>query len=109
MLTTRLELIRKRKRCSMRRNGGGPDRHLPIRHGCGGDMTQEQVVAGEPVDLNQASAEELIMLIGISESDAEGIIDFRDANGGFDRVEDLMEVECICESSYQRIRLKVVV
>jgi competence protein ComEA len=72
-------------------------------------MTQEQVAAGEPIDLNQASAEELIMLIGISESVAEGIIDFRDANGGFDRVEDLMEVECVSDSSYQRIRLQVMV
>jgi competence protein ComEA len=72
-------------------------------------MAREQVVAGEPVDLNRASVEELILLIGISESIAEGIIDFRDANGGFDRVEDLMEVECISETSYQRIRLKVTV
>lgn len=72
-------------------------------------MAQQQVMAGEAVDLNQASAEELILLIGISESIAEGIIDFRDANGGFDRVEDLMEVECISESCYQRIRPKVIV
>ena len=72
-------------------------------------MVQGQVMAGEPVDLNRASVEELILLIGISESVAEGIIDFRDANGGFDRVEDLREVECISESSYQRIRLKVTV
>jgi competence protein ComEA len=72
-------------------------------------MAQQQVMAGEAVDLNQASAEELILLIGISESIAEGIIDFRDANGGFDRVEDLMEVECISESWYQRIRPKVIV
>ncbi len=72
-------------------------------------MAREQVVTGEPVDLNRASVDELILLIGISESIAEGIIDFRDANGGFDRVEDLMEVECISESSYQRIRLKVTV
>jgi competence ComEA-like helix-hairpin-helix protein len=75
----------------------------------GGDMAQRQLVAGEPVDLNQASAEELILLIGISESIAEGIIDFRDANGGFDRIEDLMEVECISEAWYQRIRFKVIV
>jgi competence protein ComEA len=72
-------------------------------------MAREQVMSGEPVDLNRASAEELILLIGINESIAEGIIDFRDANGGFDTVEDLMEVECISESSYQRIRLKVTV
>jgi competence protein ComEA len=72
-------------------------------------MAPQQVTAGEAVDLNRASVEELISLIGISESIAQGIIDFRDANGGFDRVEDLREVECISESSYQRIRLMVIV
>lgn len=72
-------------------------------------MAQRSVMAGEPVDLNRASVDELILQIGISESIAESIIDFRDANGGFDRVEDLMEVECISESSYQRIRRKVTV
>jgi competence protein ComEA len=72
-------------------------------------MSQQQVMAGERVDLNRASVEELIALVGISEGVAECIIDFRDANGGFDRVEDLMEVESISESSYRRIRLKVTV
>ena len=72
-------------------------------------MAQRSVMAGEPVDLNRASVDELILQIGISESIAESIIDFRDANGGFDSVEDLMEVECITESSYQRIRRKVTV
>jgi competence protein ComEA len=72
-------------------------------------MAQQQVMAGERIDLNRASVEDLILLVGISESTAESIIDFRDANGGFDRVEDLMEVECISASSYQRIRLKVTI
>lgn len=72
-------------------------------------MAQEQIRAGEPVDLNRASVEELVSLIGISESVAESIVDFRDANGGFDSVDDLMEVECISERAYQRIRLKVTV
>jgi competence ComEA-like helix-hairpin-helix protein len=72
-------------------------------------VAREKVLAVEPLDLNRASLEELILTIGISESTAEGIIDFRDANGGFDSVEDLMEVECVSESSYRRIRLKVTV
>jgi competence ComEA-like helix-hairpin-helix protein len=109
LLARTLELTRKRNRCSV---GGAAAVSRP---GSRQDvvaeaiMAQEEIRAGEPVDLNRASAEELILLIGISESIAEGIIDFRDANGGFDSVEDLMEVECISESSYQRIRLKVTV
>ena len=62
-------------------------------------MAQAQMVAGEPLDLNTASVEQLAALIGVNEMIAEGIIDFRDANGGFDSVEDLMEVECISEAS----------
>ncbi len=72
-------------------------------------MAQEQMLAGEPLDLNRASAEELIGLIGVSETVAESIIDFRDANGGFASVEELMEIECLNELSFQRIRLMVTV
>jgi competence protein ComEA len=72
-------------------------------------MAREQVMAIERLDLNRASLEELILLIGVSESMAEGIIDFRDANGGFDTVEDLMEVEALNDGWYERIRLMVTV
>ena len=72
-------------------------------------MARGQIAAGQPVDLNSASLAELVLLIGISETIAESIIDFRDANGGFDRVEDLLEVAFISESSYERIRPKVTV
>jgi competence protein ComEA len=72
-------------------------------------MAYEQMVAGEPLDLNRASVEELIGLIGISEIVAESIIDFRDANGGFDSIEDLMEVEGLNAGWYERIRLMVTV
>lgn len=72
-------------------------------------MARGQITAGQPVDLNSASLAELVLLIGISETIAESIIDFRDANGGFDRVEDLLEVAFISESSYERIRPRVTV
>jgi competence protein ComEA len=70
-------------------------------------MAQGQMVAGEPLNLNTVSAEELTGLIGISEMVAESIIDFRDANGGFHSVEDLLEVEGFNEGWYERIRLMV--
>jgi competence protein ComEA len=70
-------------------------------------MAQAQMVAGEPLDLNRASVEELVALIGLNEMIAESIIDFRDANGGFHSVEDLLEVEGFNEGWYERIRLMV--
>jgi competence ComEA-like helix-hairpin-helix protein len=72
-------------------------------------MARGQIAVDQPVDLNSASLAELVLLIGISETIAESIIDFRDANGGFDRVEDLLEVAFISESSYERIRPRVTV
>ena len=69
-------------------------------------MAQARMVVGELVDLNTARAD---ALIGVSEMVAESIIDFRDASGGFASVEDLTEIECLSEVSYQRIRLMVTV
>ena len=66
-------------------------------------------MAREPLDLNTATVEDLIAVIGISARIAESIIDFRDANGGFHSVEDLLEVEGINNGWYHRIRLLVTV
>jgi competence protein ComEA len=58
----------------------------------------------EPVDLNRASAQELIGLPGIGEVMAKRIIDFREQNGPFERVEDLMKVKGIGEKSFAKLR-----
>ena len=52
-------------------------------------------MAGEPVNLNQANAEKLTDLDGIGEVLAERIVEFRQANGGFDSVDQLSQVEGI--------------
>jgi len=52
-------------------------------------------VAAEPVNLNQANAEKLTSLDGIGEVLAERIVEFRQANGGFDSVGQLSKVEGI--------------
>jgi competence protein ComEA len=70
-------------------------------------MAQAQMMAGERLDLNTASVEELTALVGVSEMIAESIIDFRDANGGFHSIEDLLEVEGFHHGWYERIRLLV--
>ena len=57
-----------------------------------------------PVDLNQASAEELTTIPGVGAALAQRIIEFREKEGPFRRVEDLMKVKGIGEKSFQKMR-----
>lgn len=56
-----------------------------------------------PVDINKASAADLTKVPGIGPSLAKRIIDFREKNGAFGRVEDLVKVQGIGEKSLQRL------
>ena len=57
-----------------------------------------------PVDLNAATAEQLETLPGIGERMAERIIEYREMNGGFKKVEELMNVRGIGEQSFLKLR-----
>lgn len=56
------------------------------------------------VNLNTASAEQLMTLPGIGQSKAESILNWREENGGFTRIEDLMQIEGIKEGVFSRIK-----
>lgn len=60
--------------------------------------------AEKKVNINTASREELMTLNGIGETRADSIIAYREANGGFDKVEDLMKVEGIKEGVFNKIK-----
>ncbi len=56
------------------------------------------------VDVNTASEDELVAVPGIGKSIARRIVEFRDKNGPYQRVEDLMKVQGIGEKNFQKLR-----
>ena len=56
------------------------------------------------VNVNTATMQELQLLPGIGESRAEAMIEARKQRGGFESVEDLLEVSGIGERSLERLR-----
>ena len=56
------------------------------------------------VSLNHATKEELMTLPGIGEKTAEAILDHRNRNGFFQRIEDLMQVKGIGQKKWEKIK-----
>ena len=61
------------------------------------------------IDLNRATASELLSLPGIGENKANQIISFRDMNGSFSSKEDLMKVPGIKEGTYSKLEAYITV
>ncbi len=60
------------------------------------------------VNINQATAEQLRLLPGIGPARAQAIVDYRRTSGGFERIEDLLDVSGIGERALERLRPYVV-
>ena len=63
----------------------------------------------KPVDINTAGASELESVPGIGKSLAQRILTFREKNGAFSSVDDLLKVQGIGEKSLQHLRPYLVV
>lgn len=61
------------------------------------------------VDLNSASASELMALPGIGQTRAEAILAYRERNGRFQTIEDIMKVDGIKEASFQKLQAFITV
>ena len=57
-----------------------------------------------PVELNQASAEELQEIPGIGPAMAERIVEWRREHGPFEKVEDLLNIRGIGEKTLEKLR-----
>lgn len=61
------------------------------------------------INVNTATAEELMMLNGIGEVKAQAIIDYREEHGRFSNVDELINVKGIGEKTLEKIRSSVTV
>jgi len=63
-----------------------------------------EAVAGKKVNINQASAKELVNLPRIGAKAADKIVEYRQVHGSFSKVEDLMEVKGIGEKLFTQLK-----
>lgn len=61
----------------------------------------------QKVNLNTADADRLTTLSGIGEARAKAIIAYREQNGGFQCIEDIMKIEGIKEKLFEKIKEQI--
>lgn len=71
--------------------------------------TSAAASASAPVNLNTATAAQLETLPGIGKATAERILEYRQKNGSFKKVEDLMNVRGVGEKSFLKLKPLVTV
>ena len=68
-----------------------------------------ELLPGQRLDLNRATAEELRLLPGIGEKLSQAIVEYREQNGPFDNVDALTRVPGIGEKKLEAVRALVYV
>jgi competence protein ComEA len=66
--------------------------------------SKARATASAPVNLNSATASQLQTLPGIGASTAQRILDYRQKNGGYKKIEELMNVKGIGEKSFLKLK-----
>ena len=71
--------------------------------------TKARATPGSPVNLNSASVAQLQTLPGIGASTAQRIVEYRQKNGSFKKIEELMNVKGIGEKSFLKLKSVITV
>lgn len=64
----------------------------------------QQKLSPQAINLNLATISELESLPGISEETAKKIIEYREKNGGFRRVEELLLIKRVSDKKFRELR-----
>ena len=80
----------------------GPD--LNMQNGQPSHGSQTESVGDGRININTATAQQLQMLSGIGEVIAQRIVDYRETNGAFATIEDIMNVSGIGEKKFEQIK-----
>lgn len=91
--------IEEAKESQMGRSDSSSDRN---------DSTDADNTSGK-ININTASLEQLMEIPGIGESKARAIITYRDTNGGFSSIEEVMNIEGIKEGVFSKMKEYIVV
>lgn len=75
-------------------------------------VKKETYVPAEPVNLNTATAEELVAALkgtGVGKAKVAKIIEYREQNHGFKSIDELMEVKGIGSKTLEKMRNRIVI
>lgn len=73
------------------------------------DLVPVKSSLAAPININKASIEELQGISGIGQVIAERVVEYRESNGKFEVLEDLMDVRGIGQAKFERIKGQITI